>query len=152
MASMFYESSIKFDADRIRAAAVYCSDGRWGEQVDELLHNRLQLPRYDRLALPGGAACLAGHFPTYRDEEALVEQLRFLMAVHGLERVILVAHENCAFYSQRLHISPLQIEAQQREDIMKAIQRVHALSHALVVSAFFARIRRDDTIEFEAVV
>ena len=29
----------------------------------------LGLPRYDRLAVPGGAACLAGYFATYREEE-----------------------------------------------------------------------------------
>ena len=35
------------------AAAVYCSDGRFGEHVDDFLHNALKLPRYDRLAVPG---------------------------------------------------------------------------------------------------
>jgi hypothetical protein len=50
-----------FEAQRIAAAAVYCSDGRFGEQMDEFLHTALRLPRYDRVAIPGGAACLAGH-------------------------------------------------------------------------------------------
>lgn len=49
----FFESSVGFDSNRIRAAAVYCSDGRFGEQFDDLLHNKLPLPRYDRLAVPG---------------------------------------------------------------------------------------------------
>ena len=147
----FYRSSIPFDTNRIRAAAVYCSDGRFGEQFDDLLHNGLRLPRYDRLAVPGGAACLASHFATYREEEGVIEQLRFLVTVHGLERVVLIAHENCAFYTERLHVSPLQLESQQREDMAKAIRRVRSLSQQLKVSAFYARKHRKGMIHFEAV-
>ena len=81
--SPVYQSSVRFDENRIRAAAIYCSDGRFGEQCDDFLHNALQLPRYDRLAVPGGAACLAGHFLAHREEDALVEQLRFLIRAMG---------------------------------------------------------------------
>ena len=147
----FYESSVRFDSDRIRAAAVYCSDGRFGEQFDDLLQNALQLPRYDRLAVPGGPACIASHFSTYREEEGVVEQLRFLVDVHGLEQVVLIAHENCAFYTERLNVSPLQIETQQHEDMQKAIQRVKSIAHHLIVSAFFARKHSGGTIRFESI-
>ncbi|MEO2018145.1 MAG: carbonic anhydrase [Fuerstiella sp.] len=149
--AFLYESSVRFDANRIRAAAVYCSDGRFGEQFDDLLHNALQLPRYDRLAVPGGAACLAGHFTTYREDEGVFAQLRFLVNVHGLERVVLIAHENCAFYSERLRVSPLQLETEQREDIRKAVRKVRSLSRTLSVNAFFARKHRKDVIRFESV-
>src|SRR5262245_56949242 len=117
--SVFFESSVRYYPNRIRAAAVYCSDGRFGDQVDELMHTALKLPRYDRLAVPGGAACLASHFETYREEEGVVEQLRFLFQVHSIERVVLIAHEGCAFYLQRLHVSPLQLQSQQHDDIKK---------------------------------
>lgn len=147
----YYECPLPFDPNRIRAAAVYCSDGRFGEQFDDLLQNTLQLPRYDRLAVPGGAACLAGHFPTYREEEGVVEQLRFLVSVHGIERVVLIAHEGCAFYTERLHISPLQLETQQRDDLDKAIRRVYSISRNLQVDAFFAHKHWDGTIRFELV-
>jgi hypothetical protein len=88
------------------------------------MHLALKLPRYDRLAVPGGAACLASHFSAYREEEGVIEQLRFLVHVHDLERVVLVAHEGCAFYTERLHVSPLQLESQQYDDIKKAVRRV----------------------------
>ena len=65
--------------------------------------------------LPGGAACLAGHLTSFREEEGLIEQLRFLLKVHGIERVVLIAHQDCAFYTERLHVSPKQVEAKQRE-------------------------------------
>ena len=147
----FYESSVRFDDNRIRAAAVYCSDGRFGEQFDDLLRNALQLPRYDRLAVPGGGACLASCFSAYREEEGVLEQLRFLVKVHGLQRVVLIAHEGCAFYTERLELSALQLETVQREDIKKAVQRVQSLSHHLSVSAFFARKKGNGVIQFESV-
>lgn len=146
-----FESGVPFNSERIRAAAVYCSDGRFGEQFDDLIQNLLRLPRYDRLAVPGGSACLARHFKTYREDEGVFEQLRFLVDVHELEQVVLIAHENCAFYSERLAISPLQLESQQREDIRKAVQRVRSLSRELVVKAFFARTRRGRKVVFESV-
>jgi carbonic anhydrase-like protein len=118
------ESSICFDPNRVHAVAVYCSDGRFGEQFDELLHERLQLPRYDRLAIPGGPACLATRFYTYREGEGAIEQLRFLHSVHRVKQVVLIAHEGCAYYTDRLHVSPLHLEEKQREDIVKAIDRV----------------------------
>ena len=134
-----FESSVRFDENRIRAAAVYCSDGRFGEHFDDFLHNYLKLPRYDRLAVPGGAACLAGHFLSFWEEEGLIEQLRFLVKMHGLERVVLVAHQDCVFYAERLHVSPLQMETQQREDMQTAVQRIRCAPPGLLVNAFFAQ-------------
>jgi hypothetical protein len=145
-----YSSPIRFDANRIRAAAVYCSDGRFGEQIDNLLHDQLELPRYDRLAIPGGAACLAGHFNAYREEEGVAEQLRFLIGVHDVRRVVLIAHQDCAYYTDWLRIAPLQLEARQREDLLKAIRHVKRLGASVEVLAFFAR-RQGECVTFERV-
>ena len=140
-ASPQYRSSIPYDTERIGAAAVYCSDGRFGEQIDDLVFNALKLPRYDRLAVPGGAACLAGHFNAYREEEGVAEQLRFLLDVHAVKRVILIAHEGCAYYTEWLRVAPLQLEARQHEDLEKAIRRVSRFGVGIEVTAFFARRR-----------
>ena len=146
-----FASTQRFDEQRIRAAAIYCSDGRFGEQCDDFLHNALQLPRYDRLALPGGAACLAGHFVNFWEEAMLVEQLRFLLDVHGIERAIVIAHQDCAYYARRLRVDPRELEPQQRADLTAAVQRIGALAHPLRVEAYFARIKSDGRVSFEAV-
>ena len=109
-----------FTHERIGAVAIYCSDGRFGEAFDDFLHNQLGLPHYDLLAVPGGAAALAGHLAAYREEEALVEQLRFLIANHGLERVVLIAHRNCGFYLRKLHLSEEGLRTRQEADLAKA--------------------------------
>ncbi|MHB8971655.1 MAG: carbonic anhydrase [Pirellulaceae bacterium] len=149
--SIAFQSSVRFDVNRVRAAAVYCSDGRFGDQCDELLHLGLQLPRYDRLALPGGPACLASTFPVYHEEQAVIQHLRFFVKVHRLERVILIAHQDCAFYTEGLHISPEQLEAQQREDLRRSGKRIVSLFEHVAVEAYFARKRSDGFVEFENV-
>jgi hypothetical protein len=145
-----FESEHRFEATRIRAAAIYCSDGRFGEQFDDFLHRGLGLPRYDRVGVPGGAACLAGHFAAYREEEAVLEQLRFLMRVHEIERLVLIAHEGCAFYTQWLNISPLTLREQQRGDLIKAARRLERFGRGLHVEAWFAH-KHGDRILFEPV-
>ena len=94
-----YESRIPFDAERIGAAAVYCSDGRFGDQIDDLLHNGLKLPRYDRVAIPGGPACFLSHFRFFFEEQAAAAHLEFLIRSHELERVVLIAHQECTTIS-----------------------------------------------------
>lgn len=148
MKAAIYESSVPFEPGRIQAVAIYCSDGRFGEQVDDLLQNGLELPRYDRLALPGGGACLTGHFSTHREEEAVSAWLRFLVEAHRLQHAVLIAHQDCAFYTQRLRVPHLQLETRQREDLGKAASRVRALAHGLTVTAYFAR-QQGDRICFE---
>ncbi len=147
--STVYGSPMQFDENRIGAAAVYCCDGRFGEHFDDFLHNALKLPRYDRLALPGGPGCLAGHFLASKEEESLIAQLRFLIRAHGIERVVLIAHQGCAFYLHQLHLSPEKVEAQQREDMAAAVQRINSIARGLRVDTFFARKSPDGTIQFE---
>jgi hypothetical protein len=150
--STVFQSSVRFDEDRIRAAAIYCSDGRYGEQIDDFLHVGLKLPRCDRLVVPGGAACLAGHFLAFREEDGLIEQFRFLIQVHEIQRVVLITHQDCAFYGERLHVPPPQRETRQREDLHVAAERLRAFSRHVAVDCFFARKQADGMIRFESLI
>ena len=147
-ARSLHESTVPFDPARIGAAAVYCSDGRFGEQCDDFIQRVLGLPRYDRLAVPGGAACLAGHFAAYRDADVLEEQLGFLIEVHGLRRVVLIAHQDCAFYTKRLDASSIGLAELQFEDLAKAARAVRELSSHLAVDAWFAH-QHEGVVSFE---
>ncbi|MCI0365652.1 MAG: hypothetical protein L0Y44_04250 [Phycisphaerales bacterium] len=142
-----FESLEPYESARIRAAAIYCSDGRFGVHCDDFLHNSLQLPRYDRLVVPGGPANLAGHFIAYREADALAQQLTFLIEAHGLKRVVLIGHEGCAFYTQRLCVSPRDLLEKQHEDLGRAVERLRNLPGALSVEAYFARLV-DQRIQF----
>ncbi|MHC4429898.1 MAG: hypothetical protein ACYS0D_15060, partial [Planctomycetota bacterium] len=82
--------------------------------------------------------------------DVVVDQLRFLIEVHGLYRVVLIAHQDCAFYTKRLEISPIDLLQTQREDLAKAAKRVRELSPKLVVDAWFAH-REGEVVSFEQV-
>lgn len=143
-----FTSEIPFETERIGAAAVYCSDGRFGEQMDDFLHHALELPRYDRVAIPGGAGCLAGYFAAIREEAALDRQLRLLIKVHGLREVVLIAHQDCAFYST-VRWRNVSLEKQQFEDLAKAAMRIRKFA-AVDVSGYFAR-KVDGRVQFDPV-
>jgi hypothetical protein len=148
-----YTSRVPFDHDRIGAAAVYCSDGRYGEQMDDFLHACLGLPRYDRVAVPGGAACLAGHLLAMRERGALDRQLRFLVDGHGLTRVVLIAHQDCGFYRQNVHPHKLKrqpLEELQAADLAAAAAVLRDYHRGLAVDAYFAR-KLPNAVRFEPV-
>jgi hypothetical protein len=133
-----FVSEIPFDTQRIGAAAVYCSDGRFGEQMDDFLHHSLGLPRYDRVAIPGGAACLACYTAAIREEGSLERQLKLLIKVHGLKDIVLIAHQDCAFY-RTVRWRNQSLEKQQFEDLSKAARRIRKYALFLGVRAYFAR-------------
>jgi hypothetical protein len=136
---MNYESPIPYESERIRAAAVYCSDGRVGEHFDDFLQSGLKLPRYDRVALPGGPGCLAGHTEARLEEEGVTDELRFLVEAHGLERVVLIQHEGCAFYGQRLRVATERMESLQRADLVRAAFQIRRVTGLDRIDGFFAR-------------
>ncbi|RMF80449.1 MAG: hypothetical protein D6744_08225 [Planctomycetota bacterium] len=137
---MNFRSSIPYDAARMHAAALYCSDGRVGEQFDDFLHNGLSLPRYDRLCLPGGPACLAGHPQAHLEEQGVLDELRFLVEVHELRRVVLIAHQGCAFYKARLELSEPRLERVQRADLVRAAAFVNRVTGLEQIEGYFARL------------
>jgi hypothetical protein len=149
LSEAFFESSLPYEEGRIRAAAVYCSDGRIGEQIDEFLHHGLALPRYDRVAVPGGPVCLAGRLLAFWEARGVEDQLRFLARVHDIERVVLIGHASCAFYTSRLRIPEAALEGEQLADLARAARVVAGLGHELVAETYFAR-RAGTAIRFEA--
>lgn len=148
--TLAFTSRIPLVEQRIGAAAIYCSDGRIGQQMDDFLHNALNLPRYDRLVVPGGPGCLAGHFVAYREEQALVEHLRFLCRVHEIERVVLIAHQHCAFYIDRLELTRATMLKQQVTDLSNAARRIAEVDSKLQVDGYLALLE-DGRVRFQPV-
>ena len=145
-----FDSKAPYEPQRIHAAAIYCSDGRMGEHFDDFLQNGLRLPRYDRLALPGGPAALAEHPQTRLEHAAVADELNFLVEVHGLDRVVLIQHQNCAFYTGRLGLSGFSVEQQQRADLKAARDFVREVTKVGRIETYFAR-QLDAHVRFEAI-
>ncbi|VAX40249.1 hypothetical protein MNBD_PLANCTO03-1555 [hydrothermal vent metagenome] len=145
-----YRSPLGYVSERIHAASVYCSDGRVGEHFDDFLQQGLGLPRYDRVALPGGPGCLAGHTEARLEQEGLIGELKFLADAHKLERIVLIQHEGCAFYQQRLGVEPERAESLQKADLVRAAFQIRRVTVGLKIEGYFAK-HDGDCLVFEAV-
>jgi hypothetical protein len=137
---MPYESRLRYDSARIHAAAIYCSDGRLGEHFDDFLEEGLKLPRYDRVTLPGGPACLAGHPQAHLEEQGVMDELKFLVESHRLKRVVLISHQSCAFYTDRLELKEPRMELVQKADLVRAAAFTHRVTGIDAIEAYFARL------------
>jgi hypothetical protein len=141
-----YQCPVPYVGDRIHAAAIYCSDGRVGDHFDDFLHHGLGLPRYDRVAFPGGPARLASQ----EEADLVLEELAFLVEAHELDRVVLIQHEGCAHYAQRLGVEGAAMEARQIADVEHATALIRKRLPIARVEAYFAR-REGSVVRFEAI-
>ncbi len=147
---MCYTCPIPYVSERIHAAALYCSDGRVGEHFDDFLTKGLGMPRVDRLCLPGGPASLAGHAEAHVEQQGAVDALGFLIEAHQLDRVVLIQHEGCAFYTARLGLDGEDLEQTQRADLAKSAAFVRKVTGVEHVDTYFAR-RVESGVSFEPV-
>lgn len=145
-----YQSKLPYHTKRMHAAAVYCSDGRVTEQYDDFLQNGLSLPRYDRVALPGGPASLAGYSQARIQEAGVLDELKFLVEAHGLQRIILIQHEDCAFYKVRLETPDQSLEQLQKADLIRAAYMIRHTVDVENIEGYFAK-RTTDGVTFENV-
>lgn len=131
-------SAIPFGQEQVRTAALYCSDGRFGDHIELFLHRSLRWPCYDRLAVPGGPGCISGQLAVFWEDLGAMRQLEFLVREHELAAVALIGHADCAFYRQWLGLRDQDVYARQLHDLEQAAQRVRRISARLVVGTFFA--------------
>ena len=115
-----FTSAKPWNPERIGALALYCSDGRWGEAFDEFCHRYLQIPRYDRWAVPGGPAWLVPADDDHGFSQAARLQLDFLVQAHELGLIVLITHYGCAHYAHTLQQSANECLGVQLEDIRTA--------------------------------
>ena len=144
-----YHAAERWHPERIGALALYCSDGRWGEAFDEFCHRHLQIPRYDRWAMPGGPAWLAGQ-PGDPLVQAARVQLDFLVKAHELEKIVLITHFGCAWYGQKLKQPAENCLAQQFKDVQRAAATLSGWYSSLAVEAYLA-MRLGDWLSFHPI-
>jgi hypothetical protein len=143
-----FESSHVWNPERIGALAIYCSDGRWGEAFDVFCHEGLQIPRYDRFAVPGGPAWLTlRDVSLLRPYDAARTQLDFLVRAHRLERIVLITHYGCAFYAELLGQDADGCLTAQEEDLRTAAGTLRGWFAGMQVETYVA-MRSGDGLSF----
>lgn len=142
-----YYAAERWHAERIGALALYCSDGRWGEAFDEFCHKHLHIPRYDRWAVPGGPAWLVSHDGDRAPIQAARTQLDFLVRIHEIEQIVLIAHYGCAVYCHRLDRSPEECLPTQLGDVRTAAHVLADWYPQVGVKSYLA-MRRESCLSF----
>lgn len=145
-----YTCTETWNPERIGALAVYCSDGRWGEAFDEFCHKRLLIPRYDRWAVAGGPALLLPRESGSEPCQTARTQLDFLVRVHALERMVLIGHYGCAYYSELLREPPDRCVPVQLDDLRAGRETLRQWFPSLQVEAYLA-MQRGRCISFHEV-
>ncbi len=136
-------------AGKPKTLVVYCSDGRFARACDEFVEQTLKIAEYDVLAVPGGPQflCALEYLPKLR--WAGNRWLDYLIKGHGLERLVLISHEDCGWY-RRLHGSHADQTARQHDDLRRARADLLATLPHLHVEAYFVSVQ-DGQVSFTKV-
>jgi hypothetical protein len=116
--------------------AVYCSDGRFTQAVEELAGEPV-----DTICLPGGPGLLDSWTSSVLDAQLVFQAADFLMVKHASLKVILVAHEGCGYY--REHYPDMDEKARQARqiaDLAEAVAKLQKGRAHVKVRAYFAAV------------
>jgi hypothetical protein len=132
------KSKVSFTKDHPNALAIYCSDGRFTDAVEELLHS-LGHPRLDVMCLPGGPALLDLGSASFSALEAMRTAASFLVRGHKTKHVVLVSHDGCGYYRERYRFeTPEEIIQKQKEDLRTAASWLSGSHPDLKITCYFA--------------
>lgn len=135
---------------------VHCSQFDYQPQIDDFVRNGLGKSSYDRIAVPGGPQffCGIGHLPKFR--WAGTHWAKFLLDHHGLEEVILIAHEACGWYEKILAIdvAPEALRSQQTNDLLGSLGVAAELlpQRKIETRLFYAEVTLENHIRFRSVL
>lgn len=128
-----------FDKKHPKALAIYCSDGRFTDAVEELVHG-LGHARLDVLCMPGGPALLDLGSASFSALEAMRNSASFLIRGHAIKHVTLIAHDGCGYYKERYRFeTPEEIIKQQKDDLRIAAQWVAGSHPDVEIAMYFAK-------------
>jgi len=133
---------------------VHCSDHRFQAGIREFLNKGLNLDEhYDLLIMPGGPQCLTllEYLPKFA--WAGRKWFRFLVENHELNRLILIAHQDCGWYkSLPLHLhSSAEPRQRQEEDLRRAHRSLRADFPLLHIELYYAGWDANDRVTVEPI-
>jgi hypothetical protein len=143
-----FVAEARYQASHPDALAVYCSDGRFTQAVEELLA-ALGHARLDTLTIPGGPGLLNLTNARPSERDVVGRAVSFLIRGHHLRHVVLLAHEGCGYYRDRYPSrSPIELRALQLADL-RAARKVLAASHDRLQVRIFYTATADGRVRFE---
>jgi hypothetical protein len=145
-----FVSQVPYEASHPHVLAVYCSDGRFTDAVEDLAQH-LGHERIDTLTLPGGPGLLNRWSADYLESDMVMRAANFLIRGHHITEVLLLAHAGCGYYQTRHGaLGPDFIAEQQLTDLRTAAEELRKLHPGITVHLYFVR-PHGSSIHFEPV-
>lgn len=158
MSQAVYKSQTPFTQRESAVLVIACSAYDFLPYTREFLEQHLGLAEgtYDLLAVPGGPQFLL--LTEYLPKFAWVghKWVKFLTERHRLRRVIAIAHEDCAWYSddrfipaflQKFGVGAKSLKERQRADLREIVKTLRSLG--LVAEAYYAEKGADGLVHFQ---
>jgi len=150
-----YESPLPWDPERPNTTIITCVDGRWYHHFQEFAREYLKAgARTDFLAVPGGIEPMTLFDLVPKDFNFFRRRLEAMVDAHGTERIVAIAHQDCAWYKSR-KIGPWTMDLRDRQvsDLRRASTRLREMFDGVTVETYFAHFSDGDPkrVVFEAV-
>lgn len=136
-----WTGSLPWSPARPDTVVISCVDGRWRPHLLEFASMRLGVGlNGDFMAVPGGVEPLTLLNLLPKDFNFFRRRLEALVEAHGTRRIVLVAHQDCAWYTAR-KIGPITIDLKGRQiqDLKKAEKHLREMFSGVTVESWYAR-------------
>ena len=142
MGDVVFESRLPWNPERPNTTIITCVDGRWFHHFQEFARVHLGVgERTDFLAVPGGIEPLTLVDLVPKDFNFLRRRLESLVEAHGTERIVAIAHQDCAWYKAHT-IGPFTLDLRDRQirDLRRSAARLREMFREVSVETYFARL------------
>jgi len=140
-----FESPVPWEPIRPATTVIMCVDGRWRPHVLDFATRHLKAePHYDILAVPGGIEPLTLFDFVPKDFSLLRRRLESLVLAHGTERIVAVAHQDCAWYRmKKFGSAEIDMKVRQVADLRRAALWLRETFPEICVETYYARLTGD---------
>jgi hypothetical protein len=150
-----YVAELPWDPQRPETVVITCVDGRWYRHFQEFARVHLAAgPCTDFMAVPGGVEPMTLSDDVPKDFNFFRRRLESLVAAHGTRRIVVIAHQDCAWYRARMGAASAEaLRAKQIADMRRAVSWLRARFDDVVIQPYFARLSgtSPEKVVFDAV-
>jgi hypothetical protein len=133
---------------------IHCGDYRFQAAFYEFLNHSLNLnENYDLMVIPGGSQSLTLFEYLPKFSWASWKWFRFFVEKHGIRRLILIQHQDCAWYQTmplHLHASP-DLRQRQEQDLERVKTSMKKDFPNLTVELYYAGWDPTDRITIDSI-
>ena len=121
------------------ALIIHCVDDRFQDAFERFIAEELKIFVYNPIVIAGGALALASdHFARFG---YIWDQIEFFIGDRGINRVILINHEDCAWYGfEHPDFKPGELKDRGRTDLSAAAANIRDKFPQVEVICFWAEL------------